>query len=197
MLLFKLLLMFQLTILHPVSLSHYGPRETVHSYIVLHSTESCSSPESVISYLRKTGKSYHFLIERDGTIVQLVDPYYQAKHAGWSIYHGLLHFNRFSIGISFMQCKNQIYTSAQYKSGKLLIDMLMHKYSDITASRIVTHHQISLFRGKRDPANFDFNQLNLEKPVPVPTIINKEVTTHKKRVRTTQIKKIHHKGVKK
>lgn len=149
-----LLLALQLAILHPKPLSHYGPRETTHSYIVIHSTESCSTPQSVISYLRKTKKSYHYLIERDGTTVQLVDPYYQAKHAGWSIYKGMMHWNRFGIGISFHQCKEQPITDKQYTSGRELVAILQKRYPDIDSSRIVTHHQISLFRGKHDPPSF-------------------------------------------
>jgi N-acetyl-anhydromuramyl-L-alanine amidase AmpD len=155
-----LLLALQLAILHPKPFSHYGPRETAHSYIVVHSTESCGSPASVLSYLRSTKKSYHYLVERDGTTVQMVDPYWQGKHAGLSVYKGMVHWNRFSIGISFHQCKDQPFTDKQYRSGRLLVEYLEKKYPDINSTRIVTHHQISLFRGKKDPGPlFDMSRI--------------------------------------
>ena len=162
-----LLLLLQLNILHPKPLYHDGLRETAHSWIVVHSTESCSTVKSVIDYLRKTKKSYHFIIDRNGIVSQLVDPQWMGSHAGLSFYGGVWHWNRFGIGISFMQCKDQIYTEAQYKSGKLLVQMLARRYPDITKDRIIAHSTIAFWRGrKHDPGkNFDMSRiLPLDKP---------------------------------
>jgi N-acetyl-anhydromuramyl-L-alanine amidase AmpD len=146
-----MLLILQLAILHPKPLHHEELRETEHSYIVIHSTEDCSNVKNVIRYLRRTSKSYHYLIAKDGTITELLDPLWQGAHAGLSFYDGMWHWNRFAIGISFMNGCKQPYTEAQYRSGKALITMLEQRYPDIDSTKIVTHHQISIFRGKKDP----------------------------------------------
>ena len=157
MILPSLLLLAQLAfapiILHPKPLKHPDLRDSTHNYVVIHSTESEGNPLSVINYFRHTGKSSHFLISRTGVIYQLIPLEYQASHAGWSLYHGLTHFNKFSIGIEFMAGKGQDFTEAQYHSGLTLIRSLETRYSDLDSTRIVTHAQIAFWRGrKHDPA---------------------------------------------
>ncbi len=154
-----ILLFLQLHITVLKTFPNDGIMKEIPSYIVLHSTESCSSINSVLSYLRHSHKSYHYIIDRDGKIFQLLPTNMIGRHAGWSYLHGLRHFNEFSIGISFNNCDKQTYTDAQYNSATLLIQELQKQYPEITNSRIVTHHNISLFRGKSDPKNFDISRI--------------------------------------
>lgn len=151
---FKLLLMMQLVIIPLKGYRHDGRRDTTKPYVVLHSDESATT-KGALSWLKKTRKSYHYYIDRAGKVYQLVDPKFQARHAGWSLYDGLLHWNDFSIGVAFAN-KSGPYTEAQYRSGKLLMDFLRKKYPNL---KIVTHHDIAKFRGKTDPKDFDVSRL--------------------------------------
>ncbi len=60
--------------------------------------------------------SAHFLIERSGEVVQFVDIFERAWHAGLSSYAGRENCNDFSIGIELEGCDDQAYSDAQYKA---------------------------------------------------------------------------------
>jgi N-acetyl-anhydromuramoyl-L-alanine amidase len=150
MILASLLLSFQLQVTTLKPYTHDGLRDTTNTWVVVHRDESCSST-TTLSYLRKSHKSYHFYIDRSGTIFQLVDLQYAAQHAGWSHYKGLMHWNSFSVGIAFQNCKKQSYTPIQYNQGRFLIDYLMKRYPDLTPERVVRHSDIAFWRGKKDP----------------------------------------------
>ena len=155
-----LLLSLQLQVTVLKNFSHYGIRDSTRNWVVLHSDESCASAGSTLLYLRRSQKSYHFYITREGKIYQLVDPKWSAKHAGWSHFQGLYHWNNFSIGVAFQNCKDQSYTDIQYEKGKLLLRSLATRYKDIDSIRIVRHQDIAFFRGKRDPNDkFDMNRI--------------------------------------
>jgi N-acetyl-anhydromuramyl-L-alanine amidase AmpD len=160
-----LLLSFQLQVTQLKGYSHYGPRETANDWVVVHRDENCHAA-STLSYLKQSHKSYHYYIDRNGKVYQLVDEKYQAKHAGWSHYKHLIHWNRFSIGVAFQNCNDQNYTDIQYEQGRLLIERLMARYHDLTPERIVRHSDIAFWRGKKDPGKlFDMKRiLPLDKP---------------------------------
>lgn len=61
--------------------------------IVLHSTEG-DTVEGAVSTLNARGLTYHYLIDRDGKVVQLADPRARVGHA--------LNHNKGTIGISFV-----------------------------------------------------------------------------------------------
>ncbi len=65
--------------------------------------------------IRDMRVSAHFLIRRDGTIVQFVPTVLRAWHAGVSVFEGRERCNDFSIGIELEGTDTLAYTDAQYE----------------------------------------------------------------------------------
>lgn len=71
--------------------------------VILHDTAGRLDKFNSRDYLATTPKvSVHFVVERDGTISQLVPTNRRAGHAGQSSYHGRSDCNDFSIGIEIV-----------------------------------------------------------------------------------------------
>lgn len=72
--------------------------------VILHDTAGRLEAGNSAGYLRDNPAqvSVHFVIERDGSIVQLVPTNRRANHAGASNYHGRAGCNGFSIGIEIV-----------------------------------------------------------------------------------------------
>jgi AmpD protein len=100
--------------------------------------------------------SCHFLIRRDGTLVQFVSCARRAWHAGVSSWQGRQRCNDFSIGIELEGCDELPFESAQYAVLARLIRVL-HRSYDIRD--IVGHADIAPGR-KTDPGpHFDWPRL--------------------------------------
>lgn len=85
--------------------AHYTGRVITPEIVVLHDTAGRLDKFSSARYLASdnSGKaSAHFVIERDGQVVQLVPTNRKANHAGRSSYHGRTGCNGFSIGIEIV-----------------------------------------------------------------------------------------------
>lgn len=79
-----------------------GPAITP-TIVILHDTAGRLDPFSSRDYLATSDKvSVHFVVERDGTVSQLVPTNRRAAHAGRSHYHGRENCNDFSIGIEIV-----------------------------------------------------------------------------------------------
>jgi N-acetyl-anhydromuramyl-L-alanine amidase AmpD len=160
----KLLLITQL--LAPTVLSKPLPvkktlRDASANYIVLHYDDG-GSYSSVRQHLIKKRNSYHYYIKRDGTIIKLIDPQFEASHAGISYYKGKFRLNKYSIGICLQNNPPEAYTEKQYISAAWLINVLQHRYKDSTAKVLLGHSDIAIPRGrKQDPGkHFKWKQLN-------------------------------------
>lgn len=71
--------------------------------VILHDTAGRLTKFNSRDYLATTTKaSVHFVVERDGTVSQLVPTNRRAGHAGQSSYHGRPDCNDFSIGIEIV-----------------------------------------------------------------------------------------------
>lgn len=71
--------------------------------VVLHDTAGRLTKFNSRDYLAtNAAASVHFVVERDGTISQLVQTNRRAGHAGQSSYHGRSGCNDFSIGIEIV-----------------------------------------------------------------------------------------------
>jgi len=103
--------------------------------------------------------SSHFLIRRDGELIQYVPLHRRAWHAGISSFEGRQSCNDFSIGIELEGTDDLPYTCVQYQRLKQLCRRLMHIYPAITTQRIVGHADIAPGR-KTDPGSaFDWHRL--------------------------------------
>ena len=103
--------------------------------------------------------SAHFLIERNGTLVQFVSCLDRAWHAGISCFAGVENCNDFSLGIELEGTDDQDYSDLQYAALSQLVRELQRHYPQITSERICGHCDIAPGR-KTDPGPaFDWQRL--------------------------------------
>jgi len=100
--------------------------------------------------------SAHFLIRRDGELVQLVSCEQRAWHAGLSCWQGRECCNDFSIGIELEGCDEMAFEPAQYLRLAGLIESTCARYP---IDAVVGHSDIAPGR-KSDPGPcFDWQKL--------------------------------------
>jgi len=102
--------------------------------------------------------SSHFLIKRDGELVQFVSCFDRAWHAGTSAFCGVDNCNDYSVGVELEGTDCEAYTSAQYSMLAGLTKSLQAEFPGITRERITGHSDISPGR-KTDPGDsFDWGR---------------------------------------
>lgn len=94
--------------------------------------------------------SSHFLIRRDGALIQFVSATDRAWHAGASSFEGRTRCNDFSIGVELEGTDQRPYTARQYARLVQLAALLMTRHADITPARVVGHSDVAPGR-KSDP----------------------------------------------
>jgi len=100
--------------------------------------------------------SSHFLVRRDGALLQFVACRERAWHAGASCWHGRDRCNDFSIGIELEGTDDLAYEDAQYETLGELVDALCVRYP---IEDVVGHSEIAPGR-KTDPGPaFDWSRL--------------------------------------
>ena len=100
--------------------------------------------------------SAHFLIRRDGALLQFVSCNERAWHAGVSRWPGRAHCNDFSIGIELEGTDDLPYEPAQYAMLARLLQALARRYP---IRHVVGHSDIAPGR-KTDPGPaFDWARL--------------------------------------
>ncbi|GAA3959276.1 1,6-anhydro-N-acetylmuramyl-L-alanine amidase AmpD [Allohahella marinimesophila] len=105
--------------------------------------------------------SAHFLIRRDGRVLQFVSTDDMAWHAGVSSYGERTAFNHFSVGIELEGCDHGPFTDEQYVNLNSLVLALRRQYSAIQSDLILGHSDIAPGR-KTDPGPF-FDWQRLQK----------------------------------
>ena len=112
--------------------------------------------------LRRLRVSAHFLIRRNGEIIQFVSTEKRAWHAGKSFCLNRDNVNDFSIGIELEGCDYDKFENDQYKSLNYIITLLRKIYPAIHADNIFGHSDIAPGR-KTDPGpHFDWSRLELK-----------------------------------
>ena len=102
--------------------------------------------------------SSHILIRRTGELIQYVNLFSRAWHAGQSSLYGQDNCNNFSIGIELEGTDNSTFEQAQYTVLTDIVLALMACFPKITSERIVGHSDIAPGR-KTDPGSgFDWQQ---------------------------------------
>jgi AmpD protein len=100
--------------------------------------------------------SAHFLVRRDGELIQFVDTARRAWHAGISCWRGRERCNDFSIGIELEGADDQEFTARQYHCLAALVRTLRARYP---IEAVVGHADIAAGR-KTDPGpHFDWHLL--------------------------------------
>jgi AmpD protein len=101
--------------------------------------------------------SSHFLIRRDGALIQFVPCARRAWHAGASTWRGRERCNDFSIGIELEGTDDLAYTELQYARLGALLDVLRARYP--TLLDCAGHSDIAPGR-KTDPGSaFDWSRI--------------------------------------
>lgn len=141
----------------------YGSRGgTDIDAIILHHTAG-STASGAASALNSRGLSVHYVVDKDGTIYQMVGDEKRAFHAG----HGSgkwTNANSRSIGIEIVNLGNgqDKYTEAQYRALEKLVPYLAQKYR-VPLGNIVGHSQIGnpdRPAGSPEPSrNFDWQRI--------------------------------------
>ncbi|WOT05468.1 1,6-anhydro-N-acetylmuramyl-L-alanine amidase AmpD [Shewanella youngdeokensis] len=100
--------------------------------------------------------SAHFLIRRDGELVQYVSCDDRAWHAGVSTFAGRPNCNDYAIGVELEGTDDIQYTDAQYACLQQLTLCLLAQYPNLAPDKIVGHCDIAPGR-KTDPGDsFDW-----------------------------------------
>lgn len=133
------------------------PRRAEPTTIVMHATAG-GTLAGALQALRQRELSYHYLIDRDGTITKCVPYTREAFHAGESFGPLGASVNRYSIGISFVNRNDgrQSYTDSQYRAARALVAELKSALPSI--EWITTHYDVAPSR-KTDPRGFDIRWL--------------------------------------
>jgi AmpD protein len=144
----------ELIVIHAISL----PPDEFGGPGVIELFTNCLDP-AVHPYFRSIcglKVSAHFLIRRDGELIQFVSCADRAWHAGVSSWRGRAACNDFSIGIELEGCDTIAFTDAQYRALAVLIDELRVRYPIVD---VVGHSDIAPGR-KTDPGPcFDWGRL--------------------------------------
>lgn len=124
------------------------------SAIVIHYTASMGI-EGTISWFKNpiAQVSAHYVIGRDGRVVQMVRDEDTAYHAGRSELAGVANVNYFSIGIELVGTGDSGFTDRQLASLYSLVEVLVSRYK-IKPERVVGHLHVSPGR-KIDPDGYD------------------------------------------
>ena len=145
----------RLIVIHAISLppGEFGGPEIIQLFT------NCLDPEAHAYFREIEGLrvSSHFLIRRDGELIQFVSCSRRAWHAGVSNWLGRPDCNNFSIGIELEGCDRLPFEDAQYQGLDRLLDELRCLYP---IEAVVGHSEIAPGR-KTDPGPcFDWHRLH-------------------------------------
>ncbi len=130
------------------------------SALVLHHTAEDTDEECIALFEKPESRvSSHFLVERDGRLVQFVSLEHRAWHAGPSLLHGRMALNRTSVGVEITGDGNRYpFTPAQIETVVRLVGVLTTMF-DLESPWIAGHQHIAPDR-KNDPgALFPWNEV--------------------------------------
>jgi N-acetylmuramoyl-L-alanine amidase len=142
------------------------PEDKSVSLIVLHYTGMATGQAAIDWLCNPDSKvSCHYLVDEDGTIVQMVDEALRAWHAGVSKWQGAVDINSISIGI---EIQNQghaagcpAFPAVQMQSVARLTRDIMERYG-LGPQNVVAHSDVAPGR-KIDPGEaFDWDMLATE-----------------------------------
>ena len=110
----------------------------------------------------KAKVSAHYFIKKNGSVLNLVPPLYEAWHAGKSSWKGLKSLNRYSIGIEIQNSghdnKYEDFSKKQITSTKKLLKYLIYKYK-VNLENVLGHSDIAPDRKKDPGEKFPWKEL--------------------------------------
>ncbi|ALL08606.1 N-acetylmuramoyl-L-alanine amidase [Pedobacter sp. PACM 27299] len=128
------------------------------NFVILHHTAQDSLNQTVKTFLNKKAEvSAHYVIGRDGKVVQMVNEYLRSNHAGVGKWGNDTDLNSSSIGIELDNNGKEKFADAQINSLVTLLGVLKKKYN-IPAANFIGHSDVAP-RRKVDPLNFPWKVL--------------------------------------
>jgi len=121
------------------------------NFVVIHHTAQDSLAQTITTFtLARTQVSSHYVISKDGTIVQMLNDYLRSWHAGKGKWGNDTDLNSSSIGIELDNNGKEPFTQPQIESLLVLLKRLKEKYAIPTAN-FIGHSDIAPSR-KVDPS---------------------------------------------
>ncbi|EAZ81309.1 N-acetylmuramoyl-L-alanine amidase [Algoriphagus machipongonensis] len=132
------------------------------NFVIIHHTAQDSLEQTIRTFtLPRTQVSSHYVIAKDGTIVQMLNDYLRSWHAGRGKWGSVTDLNSVSIGIELDNNGFEPFPEAQIESLLILCKRLKWKYGIPTAN-FIGHSDIAPSR-KVDPNRFfPWDQLAME-----------------------------------
>jgi N-acetylmuramoyl-L-alanine amidase len=130
---------------------NHGVRKA--NYVILHHTSSETLERALVTLTSThTLVSSHYLIDRDGRVLQLVDENQRAWHAGESYWGGHTDMNSASIGIELVNNGKEPFAPAQIKALLTLLSDIQRR-NKIPRANFLGHADVAPGR-KTDPSAF-------------------------------------------
>ncbi len=130
---------------------NFDPRRP--NFVILHQTTNDNAAKALATLTDPARKvSAHYLIARDGAVLQLVDESARAWHAGASRWGGTSDLNSASIGIELDNTGAEPFAEPQIAALLILLSDLRERYR-IPAANILAHGDVAPTR-KVDPSRF-------------------------------------------
>lgn len=121
------------------------------NFVILHQTTNHNVARALATLTDPARKvSAHYLIARDGAVMQLVDESARAWHAGESRWGGMGDLNSASIGIELDNTGDEPFAELQIAALLILLDDLRTRYR-IPAANVLAHGDVAPAR-KVDPS---------------------------------------------
>lgn len=132
--------------------------------IVLHHTSSMASAERIGKFFQdpESKVSSHYVVGKDGVIVQCVADTARSWHAGKSEFGGRPNVNDFTVGIEICNTgeDNDPYPPAQYESlGRLMAYLMIHH--KVAWAQVTRHRDVARPLGRKDDTSDGFNRAML------------------------------------
>ena len=134
------------------SAMHYDVRKP--SFVMIHHTSQANLAQTIRTFqLPHTKVSSHYVIGRDGRVVQMLNDYLRGWHAGRGKWGAITDMNSVSIGIELDNNGKEPFPDAQINSLLVLLDTLKTKYS-IPQKNFIGHADFA--PGRKDDPNVFF-----------------------------------------
>ncbi|MEB2783711.1 N-acetylmuramoyl-L-alanine amidase [Algoriphagus persicinus] len=123
------------------------------NYVIIHHTAQDSLAQTITTFtLSRTQVSSHYVVGRDGEIVQMLNDYLRSWHAGRGRWGSDTDLNSASIGIELDNNGSEPFSTAQIESLLVLLKRLKWKYG-IPTGNFLGHSDIAPSR-KVDPSTY-------------------------------------------
>ncbi|MGG5901930.1 N-acetylmuramoyl-L-alanine amidase [Sphingobacterium daejeonense] len=134
------------------SAMHYDVRKP--SFVMIHHSSQANLAQTIRTFqLPHTKVSSHYVIGRDGRVVQMLNDYLRGWHAGRGKWGSITDMNSVSIGIELDNNGKEPFPDAQINSLLVLLDTLKTKYS-IPQKNFIGHADFA--PGRKDDPNVFF-----------------------------------------